>query len=233
MSTLHLKFYSCLRLQSPDVEINPGPRRPVAASCRILCSNVQDLSGNLGDLAVASSQYDILLCSETLVSDLCHVSELLVPGFGRPALLCPGKLPRACVMAAYVRDGYGAFCQPKFEYGCCEMLVLRVCFKTELLCVDDCIYHCLLTSMAALQAEDVHASFLFVGDLNGYHQEWLGSAMTNSHGVAAFDFMTVSVCGQLVVGPTYARGGILDLMIDVADFIRVAVVAPIGNSDHS
>ena len=31
---------------------------------------------------------DILLCSETLVSDLRHVSELLVPGFGGPVLLC-------------------------------------------------------------------------------------------------------------------------------------------------
>ena len=88
MGTLHLKFYSCLRLRFPDVETNPGPRRPVADSCRILCSNVRGLSGNLSDLAVASSQYDILLCSETLVSDLCHVLELLVPGFGRPVLLC-------------------------------------------------------------------------------------------------------------------------------------------------
>ena len=84
MGTLHLKFYSCLRLRFPDVETNPGPRCPVVASCRILCSNVRGLSGNLSDLAVASSQYDILLCSETLVSDLRHVSELLVPGFGRP-----------------------------------------------------------------------------------------------------------------------------------------------------
>ena len=55
------------------------------ASCRILCSNVRGLSRNLSDLAVPSSQYDILLCSETLGSDLCHVSELLVPGF---ALSC-------------------------------------------------------------------------------------------------------------------------------------------------
>ena len=47
MGTLHLKFYSCLRLRFPDVETNPGPRRPVAASCRILCSNVRGLSGNL------------------------------------------------------------------------------------------------------------------------------------------------------------------------------------------
>ena len=81
MDTLHLKFYSCLRLRFPDVETNPSPRRPVPASCRIL---------GLGDLAVASSQYYILLCSETLVSDLRHVSELLVPGFGRPVFLpCP------------------------------------------------------------------------------------------------------------------------------------------------
>ena len=44
----------------------------------------------------------------------------------------------------------------------------------------------------------------------------------------------MSGCDQLVVGPTDARGGILDLlMTDVPDLIRVAVVAPIGNSDHS
>ena len=51
--------------------------------------------------------------------------------------------------------------------------------------------------MAAVHAEDVRASFLFVGDLNAYHQEWLGSTTTNSQGVAAFDFATVSGCDQL------------------------------------
>ena len=58
--------------------------------------------------------------------------------------------------------------------------------------LDDRLFDCLLTSMAAVQAEDVHASFLLVGDLNGNHQKWLGSATTNHHGVAAFDFTTVS-----------------------------------------
>ena len=58
--------------------------------------------------------------------------------------------------------------------------------------------------MAALQVEDVQ---LFVGDLTGHHQEWLGSTTTNRHGVAACDFATVSGCDQLVVGPTHARGG--------------------------
>ena len=45
-------------------------------------SNARGLAGNLSDLTVASSQYDILFCSETLVSDMRHVSELLAPGFG-------------------------------------------------------------------------------------------------------------------------------------------------------
>ena len=88
--------------------------------------------------------------------------------------------------------------------------------------------------MAAMQAEDVHASFLFVGYLNVHHLEWLGSTTTNCHGVATFDFATVSGCDQLVVGPTHARGGTLDLlMTDVPNLVWVAVVSPIGNADHS
>ena len=33
-------FDACLRLRYPDVETDPGPRRPVLTVCRILCSNV-------------------------------------------------------------------------------------------------------------------------------------------------------------------------------------------------
>ena len=89
MGKIDLLFYACLRIRFPDVETNPSPRGPVSAVCRILCSNVRSLSRNLSDLSVASSQFDILLCSETLVSDMRHVSELLVPGYGRPAC-CAG-----------------------------------------------------------------------------------------------------------------------------------------------
>ena len=159
---------------------------------------------NLRNVTVASSQYDLLLCCETLVSDRRHISEFLVPGFGCPVLLCRGGMPRARGMAAYVRDGYGAFRQPKFKCGCCEMLVFRVCGARQNFYVfslyrnpdlDDRIYYdCLLTAMAAVQAADVRASFLFVGDLNGHHQEWLGSTTTNRHGVAALDVATVSGC---------------------------------------
>ena len=71
--------------------------------------------------------------------------------------------------------------------------------------------------MAAVQAVDVCASFLFVCDLNGHHQEWLSSMTTNRNGV-------VSPCSWWNT----------DLpMTDVHDLVRVAVVALIGNSDHS
>ena len=56
----------------------------------------------------------------------------------------------------------------------------------------------------------------------------MGSTTTNRHGVAAFDFATVFGCDQLVVGPTHARGGTLDLMTYVPDVVGGAVVASIG-----
>ena len=76
---------------------------------------MRGLAGNLSDLTVASSQYDILLCSATLVSDMRHVSELLVPGFGRLVWLCQGKMPLAREKAAYVRDGYEHFINPNLS----------------------------------------------------------------------------------------------------------------------
>ena len=63
---------------------------------------------------------------------------------------------------------------------------------------------------------------------------WVLPPRTVMHVVAAFEFVSVYGCDQLVVGPTHARGGTLDLLItDVPDLVRVAVVAPIGYSDHS
>ena len=124
-------------------------------------------------------------------------------------------MPRAREVAAYVRDGYGQFRQPKFEYGCYEMLVFMVCGVRQNLYMfsryrnpdlDDRIFYCLLALMASVLSEDIRASFPFVGDLNGHHQEWLGSITTNRHGVAAFDFATVSGGDMLVVGPTHAHG---------------------------
>ena len=94
--------------------------------------------------------------------------------------------------------------------------------------------YCMLGLLACSEAYEFGQLGHLNGHLNGHHEEWLGSTTTNHHGVAAFDFATVSGCDQLVVGPTHTRGGTLDLlMTDVPDLVRVAVVAPIGNSDHS
>ena len=82
MDFLYLIFYACLRLQFINVEANPGPRCPVPDVCRILCSNVRSLAGNLGDLSVASSRYDILLCSKGWL----HTYEMVTEHFVNPNL---------------------------------------------------------------------------------------------------------------------------------------------------
>ena len=116
------------------------------------------------------------------------------------------------------------------------MLVFRVCGARQNLYVfslyripdqADWIFDCLLTSMAAVQADDVRASFLVVGDLNGHHQEWLGSTTTDRHGVAAFDFTAVWL-RSVGCRPTHTCGGTHDLlMTDVPDQVHIAAVAPI------
>ena len=72
-------------------------------------------------------------------------------------------------------------------------------------------FECLLTSMAAVQAEDVRVSLLFVSDLNNHRQEWLHYTSNNRQGVASFDCATLSGCDQLVDGPTLVYGGTVDL----------------------
>ena len=99
--------------------------------------------------------------------------------------------------------------------------------------IGDGISDCLLTLSVARQANGVRASFLFVGDLNGHPQEWLGSKITIRNAVAVFDFANVSGSDHLIVGPTDARSGTLYLLItDVPDLVRVTVVEPIVYSDR-
>ena len=118
------------------METNPGRRRPVPADCRILCSNVRDLVRNLSDLTVASFYYDILLSSDTFVSDMLHVLELLVLGFGRIVFFFRGKMSLGTRDGCLHTNGYGAVRQPKFECGCWEMQVFMVCGITQNFCVQ-------------------------------------------------------------------------------------------------
>ena len=83
MDFLYLTFLCLPETSVSGCGDKPWPAASSSAVCIIPCSNVRSLAGNLSDLTVASTQYDILLCSMTLVSDMSHVYELLVPGFGR------------------------------------------------------------------------------------------------------------------------------------------------------
>ena len=137
-----------------------------SCSCRILCSNVRGLVGNLSDLTVASSRYDKLLCSETMVSDMRHVSDLLVPGL--VALYC--YVWARCLgsegwLNTYEIFRYGTFLQPKFEWGCCKMIVFNICGVQQIFRVfglyrnrdlNYLVFDCLLTSINGC------SSYLFI-----------------------------------------------------------------------
>ena len=89
--------------------------------------------------------------------------------------------------------------------------------------------------MAVIQENDRKAAFLFVGDFNAHHREWLNSVSpTDCHGRRALDFSTESGCDQLIHKSTHRSGNTLDLMFtDVPGVVSSNVGAPIGTSDHS
>ena len=67
-------IYLTLLMLAADIHPNPGP-------IRALYMNIRGLKANLREVSVASSSYDLIFCSETLVSNYRHVSELLIPNF--------------------------------------------------------------------------------------------------------------------------------------------------------
>ena len=88
--------------------------------------------------------------------------------------------------------------------------------------------------MGSIQSVDPKSVFGFVDDLNCHHLEWLGSRITDAHGVAAFDFATVADCSQLVNGPTHRAVGVLDLVLtNVPVLCDKHVHGNIGRSDHA
>ena len=59
-------------------------------------------------------------------------------------------------------------------------------------------------------------------------------ASISAHGVAAFDFATVTDYSQLVIGPTHRAGGVLDLVLtNVQDLCDVHVQGNVGISHHA
>ena len=244
MEVLYLFYLILMTLLSGDVESNPGPRRQLPKSCRVLYSNIRGLYKNLNDLTLAAANHDVVLCSETLVSNLRHISELIIPDFDKPFLIRRDSFPNARGMALYIRSGYSAQHLTRFVCQCHEMQLVKISSKYNNHYVfslyrnptaNNNLYDCLLTAMASIQAADVKASFIFAGDLNAHHQEWLNSVSpTNRNGLAALDFSNLSGCEQLIRGPTHNSGNCLDLILtDVPGVVEASVLAPIGTSDHN
>ena len=59
-----------------------------------------------------------------------------------------------------------------------------ICSIYSNLDLDDSIFDCLLMTMATIQENDVKASFVFIGDFNVHHREWLNSVSPiDAHGL--------------------------------------------------
>ena len=100
--------------------------------------------------------------------------------------------------------------------------------------MDDRVFDCLCGAMGSIQSVDPKAFFCFVADFNCHHPEWLGSRITDVHGVAAFDFSTVADCSQLVNGPTHRAIGVMDFFLtNESDLCDVHDQGNVGKSDHA
>ena len=83
-----------------DIVSNPGPGP--GRRVRFIYSNIRGLHANFGELDVAGSDYDILVCAESKVSDRRHLSELRIPFLYFPPTEVE-KLHTWC-------PGYGSLC---------------------------------------------------------------------------------------------------------------------------
>ena len=109
---LHLMLIVCGNAKS-----NPGPGSDKRAW--VLYSNIHGLHANSDELAVALSNYVVLVCAESKVFGHHHLSELHIQGFGCPnrgcgtpswcplsgslcLLMIPLFLAESCVFESYV-----------------------------------------------------------------------------------------------------------------------------------
>ena len=241
-------FFYCanltsLLLLSGDIHQNPGPHQIKNKIGRVAYANVRGLYRNLNDLIVLSSNFDIILCSETLVSNFRNINELLLPNFNKPFLIKRDSRPRARGMALYIRSGFNAQHITKFACTCHEVQLVKIPSRFNNFYIVSIyrnpdlgseLYDCLLLLMASIQSSDKKASFIFIGDFNAHHQDWLKSiSPTNRNGLAALDFANLSGCDQLIDGPTHISGNCLDLLLtDVPGVIKSYILSPVGTSDH-
>ena len=209
-------------------------------------ANVRGLHVNLIDLGalMAAGRCDVMVCAETLVSTRRHPAELRVTGYSYCGVTSVDSRPTARGMSVYVRQGYPCVRKSCLECSYQEVVCLRIRAKHMNFYVfavycspgaDDSLLDCLLTAMSEVHQTERKSSFVFVGDFNAHHTEWLGLiSQTDVHSRALLDFATSSSCQQLVAGPTHSAGNPLDLVLtDVPGVVSVVVSPPVGRSDHS
>ena len=197
---------------SGDIESNLGPGSD--RRVRVLDSNIRGLHANLDEYAVAGSDYGVLVCAESKVSDRRHHSELRIPGF-----YCPQQRLRYSTPGAQgrldVREGLE---QSKLECSCHKSCLFRICRRTNNFYVY-ALYHnpgdnFSLGSMARVQSVDHKAVFVIFSNDNAHHSERLESiSPTHRHGRDVLDFCNLSGCKQLVRCPTHIAGNRLDLVM--------------------
>ena len=84
-----------------DVEENPRPRAS-HRFCRAMYANLRALHKNLLDLSLTARVVDVVFCSETFVSSMGPISELMVAGFGQSMQLLGDGVNRFRRLIVYV-----------------------------------------------------------------------------------------------------------------------------------
>ena len=119
-----------------------------------------------------------------------------------------------------------------FSFFFCTFYIGSIYHNPDL---DDSIFDCLLMTMVIIQENDVKASFVFIGDFNVHHRDWLSSVSpTDGHGLRALDISSESGCEQIICKLIHRSDNCLDLLItNSPGVVADSVGTPIGTSDHS
>ena len=123
-----LFLFLVLLVLSGDIETNPGP---IKHNFKMFYCNVRGLKANLDDLSVASANFDMICCTETLVSSFRHKSELIIPNFNCPILFRRNEITRSWGLCVYARIGFTACRISQYECNCHEVLIIRVCPRSK------------------------------------------------------------------------------------------------------
>ena len=212
-------------------------------SSKALYANIRGLGRNRHHLAQVANEEecDFLICSETMVRNKNPIlANYYMKGYGNPIMKAGSSHGMALYIKKKKKNKY--IHEPKYECLCHEYIVVKTnnnfvvygCYRAPK--DDDTIYNCLQHSIANVRKDYENASFVFIGDFNAHHKQWLQySSRTDEHGRAALRFANESGCtNQLVGQSTHCSGNCLDLLLtDSPLSVTCTVGIPIGTSDHN